>query len=302
MGTVAGFVVMCVFWWIGYAGSVHAQQGGMQHIQGLEDSLVRLGHIMYNEPSEPERLEANFTFVKTLVAALKTPHSYTYPFDSLDMVAILDAPDDRFRIFSWHIPLNDGSYLYYGTIQLNTPDGRLKLYPLLDKTYEIAEPEQAVTATDNWYGAQYYRMVPLNGAYVLLGWKGHTPYVTQKVIEILRLTEGGAQLGQAIFDAPEQGKQTRMIYRYNRNASMYLDYDSVENRIVLDHLAPADPQQPEAYEQYGPDLTYDAWQLQNGRLVFVSDVPLMNPPGADDNRFNDPTKPQNHPKSGLGIQ
>src|SRR3546814_16711163 len=71
------------------------------------------------------------------------------------MVSILDAPDDRFRIFSWHIPLNDGSYLYYGTIQLNTPDGSLKMYPLLDKTYEITEPEQAVTAPDNWYGPPY---------------------------------------------------------------------------------------------------------------------------------------------------
>src|SRR3546814_873422 len=166
--------------------SVFAQQDGLQKIQSLEDSLAKLGHTMYNELSEPERLEANFTFVKTLVSALKQPYSYTFPFDSLDMVSILDAPDDRFRIFSWHIPLNDGSYLYYGTIQLNTPDGSLKMYPLLDKTYEITEPEQAVTAPDNWYGAQYYCIVPLSGAYVLLGWKGHTPYVTQKVVEVLR--------------------------------------------------------------------------------------------------------------------
>src|SRR3546814_818540 len=176
------------------------------------------------------------------------------------------------------------------------------MYPLLDKTYEITEPEQAVTAPDNWYGAQYYCIVPLSGAYVLLGWKGHTPYVTQKVVEVLRLSENGAQLGQPIFDTAEAGKQARAIYRYNRNASMYLDYDSVTNRIVFDHLVPADPRQEGQYEQYGPDLTYDGWQLENGRLVLISDVPLMNPPSPDDNRFNDPAKPQNHPKSGLNIQ
>src|SRR5690606_34608161 len=125
-----------------------------------------------------------------------------YPFDSLDMVSILDAPDSSFRVFSWHIQLNDGSYLYYGTIQLNTPDGSLELYPLLDKTYEITAPEEVVTDPDNWYGAQYYRIIPLNDAYVLLGWKGHTPYITQKVIEVLRFTETGVQLGKPVFESP----------------------------------------------------------------------------------------------------
>lgn len=302
MVVAARWVLLCGLFILLNGGSGYAQQEGLQKMRLLEDSLATLGHTMYNEPSEPERLDANFTFVKTLVAALKQPYSYTFPFDSLDMVSILDAPDDRFRIFSWHIQLNDGSYLYYGTIQLNTPDGSLEMYPLLDKTYEIAEPEQAITAPDNWYGAQYYRIVSLNEAYVLLGWKGHTPYVTQKVVDVLRLTDDGAQLGQAIFDTPEGNGQTRAIYRYNRNVSMYLDYDSAENRIVLDHLAPADERQQEQYEQYGPDLTYDAWQLENGRLVFVSDVPLMNPPSPNDNRFNDPTRPENHPKSGLDTQ
>ncbi|MGV3762166.1 hypothetical protein [Parapedobacter sp.] len=298
-----GLVVLYGLFGLLNSGLVYGQQGGnLQKIRSLEDSLAKLGYTMYNEPSEPERLDANFTFVKTLVSALKEPYSYRFPFDSLDMVSILSAPDESFRIFSWHLQLNDGSYLYYGTIQLNTSDGSLKMYPLLDKTYEIAEPEQAIMATDNWYGAQYYQMVPLNGAYALLGWKGHTPYVTQKVIEVLRLTKNGAQLGQAIFDTEAGGTQTRAIYRYNRNVSMHLEYDSVENRIVFDHLAPADPRQPEQYEQYGPDLSYDAWQLENGRLVFVADVPLMNPPHPNDSRFNDPAKPQHHPKSGLNIQ
>src|SRR5690606_17904102 len=134
-----------------------------------------------------------------LVSALQTPHSYDFPFDSLNMVSLLRSPDDAFRIFTWHLPLNDGSYLYYGTIQLNTPDGRLQMFPLLDRTYEIATPETAVTGVQNWYGAQYYRIIPFNGDYVLLGWKGYTPHVTQKVIEILRFAGDGVQLGKAIF-------------------------------------------------------------------------------------------------------
>lgn len=288
--------------WMGLIVQLSGQPVDNQKLNVLQDSLVRLGYTMYNEPGEPERLEANFTFVKTLVSALKTPYSYTFPFDSLTMVSKLKSPDDSFRIFSWHIQLNDGSYLYYGTIQLNTPDGSLKMHPLLDKTYEITAPEQTITISDNWYGAQYYRIIPLNDAFVLLGWKGYSPYVTQKVIEVLQLTVDGVTLGKSIFDGIEDDTQKRVIYRYNKNVSMYLDYDETEKRIILDHLAPADERQPELYEQYGPDLTYDAWQLENGRLVFVPDVPLMNQPDTNDGQFNDPAKPQNHPKSGFGIQ
>lgn len=116
---------------------------------------------------------------------------------------------------------------------------------------------------------------------------------------MLQLTEDGVQLGKPVFDAAENGKQARAIYQYSRNASMYLDYNTSENRIVFDHLAPADEHQQGQYEQYGPDMTYDAWQLESGRLVLISDIPLMNPPNSNDNRFNDPEKPQNHPKSGL---
>lgn len=285
--------------WICLTARIYAQSSDNRQLETLQDSLAKLGYTIYNESSEPERLEANFTFVKTLVAALKVPYSYAFPFDSLTMVSLLKSPDNSFRIFSWHVQLNDGSYLYYGTIQLNTPDGSLKMYPLLDKTHKIAAPEQTITTPDHWYGAQYYRVIPLNNAFVLLGWKGHTPYVTQKVIEVLQLTDDGIMLGKPVFQGAESDTHMRAIYRYNRNVSMYLDYDPVENRIVLDHLAPADERQQGQYEQYGPDLTYDAWKLENGRLVLVPDIPLMNPPDTMDNRFNDPTKPQNHPKSGL---
>src|SRR5690554_5012872 len=123
-------------------------------LPALQDSLAKLGYEMYNNPSEPERLASNFAFVKTLVAALNTPHSFDFGFDSLDMVSLLEAPDGKLRVFSWHLPLNDGSYLYYGAVQLRTADGSLALFPLLDKTYEIEQPDEAILSHVDWYGAQ----------------------------------------------------------------------------------------------------------------------------------------------------
>lgn len=282
--------------------TVKGQHMERDAIHTLQDSLAKLGYIMYNEPSEPERLQANFSFVKTLVSALQTPYSYDFPFDSLNMVSVLQAPDDTFRVFSWHLPLNDGSYLYYGTVQLKTADGSLRMFPLLDKTYEIANPESTVTSADNWYGAQYYRMIPIDGGHLLLGWKGHTPAVTQKVVEVLRLEEDGIRLGSPIFDGEETRGHTRLIYRYSRQASMFMDYDSEAHRLVVDHLAPADPRYTGEYAQYGPDMTYDAWQVKGGQLVFIPDVPFTNLPDENDVFYNDPNRPATHPKSGFPTQ
>lgn len=271
-------------------------------IHMLQDSLANLGYTMYNAASEPDRLDANFSFVRTLVAALKIPHSYDFAFDSLKMVSILSPPDDRFRIFSWHLPLDDGSFLYYGTIQMKTADGSLKLFPLLDKTYEIENPEEAITTGNDWYGAQYYRIIPFAGDYILLGWKGHTPRLTQKVVEVLRIGGNSATFGKQVFRSDSTAQHTRLIYRFSRQASMYLEYDRDENRIVLDHLAPLDEQHEGQYENYGPDMTHDAWKLQNGMLVLVEDIVLHNLPSIHDDMFNDPTKPSTHPKSGFPQQ
>ncbi len=291
-----GVFLLC---WVALPANVRAQPADFREIRRLQDSLVRLGHVMYNEPAEPERLKANFAFVKTLVSALKTPNSYSFPFDSLRMVSILRSADDRLRLFSWHIQLNDGSYLYYGTVQLHTPDGSLRLYPLLDKTFEIEKPEEAVTDGSSWYGAQYYRLIPFHDDYLLLGWKGHTPGETQKVIEVLQLTANGVRLGKAVFEGEDTGRNARMIYRYNRNARMYMVYDSAQNRIVLDHLVPMAADQEGQYEHYGPDMTHDAWQLEAGRLVFFPDIDVVNLPDPNDERYHDPLRRQTHPKSGI---
>lgn len=273
-----------------------------QTLVRLQDSLKRFGYTMYNIQSEPERLDANFSFVRTLVSALKTPYSYEFPFDSLDMVSILRTPDDRFRIFTWHIPLDDGSYLYYGTIQINTGDGSLKLFPLLDKTYQITDPEKSITSNNDWYGAQYYDIIPVGDAYLLLGWKGHNPRLTQKVIEVLHVDNAGATLGRPIFQSKETSQYTRMIYQFSRQASMYLAHDTEEDRIIADHLAPMDENNVEQFETYGPDMTHDAWKILGDKLVFESDILFQNQPSIHDEHFNDPTKPITHKKSGLQAE
>ncbi|HUH33436.1 MAG TPA: hypothetical protein VLZ28_05745 [Daejeonella sp.] len=261
-----------------------------------QDSLKKISFNIYNNNSEPERYNASYVFIKTLVSALKTPNSFNFNFDSLKAISVLTPPDRKFKIFSWHVMNNDGSYRYYGTIQMNNPDGKLEMFPLIDFTSGIKNPADTVTDNGKWYGAQYYSIVPVtanvqNPYYVLLGWKGNTVQSNKKVIEVLHFKNKQAVFGMPVFDGDKSNiDKKRIIFEYTRRASMVLNYDPKQGMIVFDHLAPPDPKLEGKYDLYGPDFSYDGYKIQKGRLSLVSDLKLENPPTEKDDQFNDPRK------------
>lgn len=268
----------------------------LQPLPELQDSLQALSFKMINDSIEPERYNASYKFIKTLVTALKTPYSFNFPFDSLKAISIQPAPDKRFRIFSWRVMNDDGSYRYYGTIQMNKPDGKLEMFPLVDYTPAIKNAADTITTNEKWYGAQYYRIISvLNNVqipyYVLLGWKGNTVKSTKKVIEILYFKDDKAYFGMPVFEGDKEnpGKK-RIIFEYDRRASMLLNYEPVIGTIIFDHLAPPDPKLKGKFELYGPDFSYDGFKLINGKWRYVQDLELKNQPNEQDENFNDPKK------------
>jgi hypothetical protein len=261
------------------------------------DSLKELSFQSINNPNELERYNATYKMIKVLKNALKLPNSFNLSFDSLKTISILTSPDKRFRIFTWHVMNQDGSYRYYGTIQVNNPSGKLQMFPLIDQSFSFKKPEDTTTTNTNWYGSQYYKIIPVTynvkvPYYILLGWKGNNVQTTKKVIEVFTFKDGLATFGMPVFDGDKSrpGKK-RIIFEYNRQVSDMLNYLPKENMIVFDHLAPPDPKLAGKYETYGPDMSYDAFKLQNGRWKFVEDLQLKNDPSLQDNSFNDPTKP-----------
>ncbi|MES2266055.1 MAG: hypothetical protein V4520_04820 [Bacteroidota bacterium] len=262
----------------------------LKDLRIYQDSLKALGKKFINDPDDLERKNANYRFIRMLVAALKVPHSFNYPFDSVKAVSIINSPDNRFRIFSWHVMNQDGSYRFYGTVQMNTGNNLL-MHPLEDYSPFLKNPEDSVVTTSKWYGAQYYKIIRVAAAkpyYVLLGWKGNTVKSTKKVIEVLSFDkEDKPTLGAAVFDGNGKNRK-RIVFEYTRQASMLLRYVPDQNLIVFDHLSPPDQKMKDHPETYGPDLSYDGYKLKNGRWVYVENLDMRNIPQQADEGFVDP--------------
>jgi hypothetical protein len=274
----------------------HSSSSSTQKLRNYQDTLKALSYKIVNDSLEPQRYNASYQFIKTLVGALKTPYSFNFPFDSLKAISIQTSTDKRFRIFSWHVMNADGSYRYYGTVQMNNPDGRLQMFPLVDYTTSFKNPADTITTNDRWYGSQYYRIIPvINNVktpyYVLLGWKGNTVKSTKKVIDIIYFKDNKAFFGMPVFDGDKESPtKKRAIFEYDRRASMALNYDPKTSTILFDHLAPPDDRLKGRFELYGPDFSYDGYKLINGRWKLQEDIEVKNPPTDQDDNFNDPVK------------
>jgi hypothetical protein len=286
-GIFSALILLCTF---SVTLAQHSNEtANLKQLKIYQDSLIILGKQFVNNPDEMERKAANYKFIRTLVGALKVPHSFNYPFDSLKSISILNAPDNRFRVLTWHVMNQDGSYRFYGTVQMNTGNNLL-MYPLEDYSPMLKNPQDSVTDNRKWYGAQYYKIMRVAAErpyYILLGWKGNNVRSTRKVIEVLSFDRNDKpSLGMPVFDKSNNRK--RIVFEYTRQASMLLRYVPEQNLIVFDHLAPPDDKMKDRPETFGPDLSYDGYRLKNGRWEFVENLDMRNIPESKDSEYLDP--------------
>lgn len=279
---------------IGFASSEIKAQQATSKLDVFQDSLIKITASIKEEDGDVQRLAKNGKFVKTLVEALKTPNSFSYSFDSLKNVSVVKSSDQAFKILSWYVQLESGTYRYYGAIQMNTGNGPLKLYPLIDQTENITDPN-AIGNNQKWFGARYYEIVPVTSGgrlpyYVLLGWKGNTQTTTKKVIEILSFDKENTVFGAPVFDGKDLKGKNRVIFEYTKSNAMILKTELKAGLIVFDHLAPFDPEMVGRYEYYGSDGNIDGFKVIGGKLKLQENLELKNDPNATDELYADPKK------------
>ena len=137
-----------------------AQTGKVDaELEQREDSLAQLATKIVTEREPADRFRVDSSFTRMLVRALKIPHSFQYPFDSVKSISKLYAPDSAFRIFTWQVVRDESLHRRHGAIQVKTDDGSLKLFPLIDRSFLIGNAADTVTSHERWLGSIYYRIV-----------------------------------------------------------------------------------------------------------------------------------------------
>lgn len=245
-----------------------------------EDSLKKYAFDIVNARQVIDRFRADSMFTRILVRALKEPYSFSYPFDSLQTISRLYAPDSSFRIFTWQFVKDENVFRRHGAIQIRTKDGSLKLYPLIDKTAVIEDINNSITDNENWVGAIYYRIIQTshNGKqfYTLLGYDENSFRSTRKRIEVLTFDENNKPVfGGPYFsfekDITPRKAGSRFDIEYKKAGNGSIRYDEELDMIVFDHLI-SENNQPDKKYTYVPDGDYEGFKWENGKWVHVDKV------------------------------
>ncbi len=209
-----------------------------------EDSIRDYAIKIIQGINASNRLDADSVFTRILVRALKTKHSFHYPFESLQTISIQYSPDSLFRIFTWQLVINENVIRQHGAIQMNTNDGSLKLYPLIDKSDVTTNVGDTIGNNYSWIGAIYYKIILKKSSdrnfYTLLGFDENNIRSSRKIIEVLHFYNNEPVFGGPYFGSEGTGGftkwQSRYIMEYKKEAGPRLAYDKDLDMIIVEHL------------------------------------------------------------------
>ena len=259
----------------------------------IQDSLSLLSSKIWKQKTDSAKLTANDIFFKKFRKVLESGIFNPNLFDSIQGVTKIATEDSKLCLFTWNVPLADGTSKYFGFIKPGQPG--LPLILLQSTAIDQDNFETRKYSPESWYGAVYYKLIEVkigkSSAYTLLGWDGYSATSNRKMIDILYFdNQGNAVFGMPVFKTAN-GIQSRIILEYAEQSNMLLRYDyqsiMVEKRnklkkvnlwlIVMDRLIPMDPSLKGTKKHYVPagDI-YDGYIFQDGYWVMVEDVNAAN--------------------------
>ena len=272
------FFCICIF-----AAIVNAQKISRVDLERLnkkEDSLQILAKNLIVDSLTAQRMRNDSLFIRTLVRSLQIKNSFYYPFDSVQGISKLYAPDSAFRIFTWGLDFDDYYSRQRGAIQFKTLDGSLSLVPLRDISEFTNKPNDSVRTKDNWIGAVYYNIIKTqhNGKnfYTLFGYDDNSVRSNKKWIEVMTLNEKNQPLfGHTVFsyekDSAKRSPQNRYSIEYKKGARILVDFIEEEGIILVDHLI-SESDEPDKPYTFIPDGDYEGFKWTNGKWVHIDKV------------------------------
>lgn len=287
----------------------------LQRLTFIEDTLQALSRGFTYDSVLDSRKKSCYSFIPRFVNALKVRNSFYHPFDSLETVSRIYAPDSSFRIFTWQLVLPGGKFRYYGLLQMRS--SVLKMYPLFDGSDTMTYHSQRVSTKDDWYGALYYNatlnMAGKKAYYTLFGYEAADYITRRKVVDVLWFeADGSPRFGAPLFhftrpeDSTHYAKADtlhRFFIEYKYSASTVLNYDRDLQMIVFDHVTPPVEKARGATFTYIPDGTYEGFKWTGDKwswveTVFNFSINEMDNPPIPAPLFGIPARQPDLPKEG----
>ncbi len=265
--------------------------------------IKNLGKTAFYSKNERERIKANKEILAAWNKIIDFPEVLNYGFDSLKRdFSILKADDGKFKLITWNIFKDEGTYFYFGFLAVNQSK-RIKTgflrhsmlqsyesFQLQDKSALIKSPESHIGGVDKWFGMLYYQIISSGDFYTLLGYDPNDKLTQRKFIDILSFkADGSAVFGKDVFKLPKKNPK-RMMFEYGSGVTMSLRYDEDNQRITFSHLsAKEDGNMLDGqFQFYGPDGSFDAFvfkkdKWKNDKWMLVEDIDARNVKSKNDN-------------------
>lgn len=249
-------------------------------LRSKEDSLKNQARYLLSDSSAATRMRSDSFFVRTLIRSLQIKNSFYYPFDSVQGISKLYAPDSTFRIFTWQLSFNDYYSRQRGAIQYHTKDGSLRLVPLRDVSEFTDNALDSIRSKDNWIGAVYYGITETKyknkNYYTLFGYDENTIHSNKKWIEVMTFDDRNLPVfGDALFtfdkDSTMRQPQRRFNIEYKKEAATTMNFSPDQNMILFDHLI-SETDEPENPWTFIPDGDYEGFKWENGKWLHVNKV------------------------------
>lgn len=241
----------------------------------LEDLFTRLSLAT----RDADRLRINDSISVIIDNYARSDSAFTHKFTGLRYLGQITSKDSQLKIITWNLALDESKGKYFCYFIHN--NGRKNKVYRLESSYDNKPPliNKQYTVND-WYGALYYDLRQYGKGthqhWVLLGLDISDPDITRKVIEVISFTPEEELIFGRNFFRSKKTPGNRVLLEYSSKAVVTLRFNS-DKSIVFDHLVPVSASLTGKRENYGPDFSLDAYNLEKGNWILEENVDVRNP-------------------------
>jgi len=219
-----------------------------------------------NEENDSVKMVLNEKIKEILEDFFENENSFSADFKQVKNVGKITSKDNLVNIYTWNILLENSTMFNCFIQQKN---GKIDFLEQKD-CYKPTENQSIYP--HNWYGALYYQIVPFKRNdkiyYVLAGYGRYQPATKIKVLEVLDLNNNTPLFGHPVFLKNNKIALSRVVFEYDANSAMFLEYNEKKKRFEFDHLEPMRIENDEVVS-FGPDTAIDGYKLNGNYWNFV---------------------------------